>query len=163
MKTNLRHLTILTSTMLVLGCAGLDGQAWNKRTRQDPKALTVPKKWMLQSYVFNGEEKITKGGGAWIAFGPNNGFTSYNGVNWSGHGGGEPVYDATADGGFRLIAENQISTLVGLVDPSPDFLEDMSRRSKLISGATTFECTGNTLILSDGTEHNQLRYLARMR
>ena len=162
MKADFRHLMILSSTMVVLGCAGLDEQAWNKRTRQDPNALTVPKKWILQSYVYNGKERITKGQGAWIAFGPNNSFGSFNGVNSTGHLVGEPAYEATADGGFRMITENQISTLVGLGNAS-ELREDIGRRDQLLRRATTFECTGNTLILSDGTESNQLRYLARMR
>ena len=93
-------------------CAGL----WNKHTRQDPNALTVPKKWMLQSYVYNGKERITKGQGAWVAFGPNNSFGSFNGVNSTGHPAGEPAYEATADGGFRMITENQITTAVGIAN-----------------------------------------------
>ena len=163
MKADFRHLMILSSTMAVLGCAGLDEQAWNRRTRQDPNALTVPKKWMLQSYVYNGKERITKGQGAWVAFGPNNSFGSFNGVNSTGHFVGDPAYEATADGGFRMITENLLSTLVGIVGSASELREGINRRGQLLRGATTFECTGNTLILSDGTESNQLRYLARMR
>jgi hypothetical protein len=168
MKADFRHLMILSSTMVVLGCTSLDEQAWNKHTRQDPNALTVPKKWMLQSYVYNGKERITKGQGAWVAFGPNNSFGSFNGVNSTGHPAGEPAYEATADGGFRMITENQITTAVGIANiggiaKANERREDIDRRGQLLRGATTFECTENTLILSDGTESNQLRYLARMR
>ena len=80
--------------------------------------------------------------------------------NWTGYSPGQPACEATPDGGFRINAEELCCTMVG---PPRQLREDIRRQNQLLRAATTFECTGNTLVLSDDTPRNQLRYLARIR
>jgi hypothetical protein len=167
MKATFQHFLILLFSILLTGCASVSSRTDRKGAEQDPEALTVPKRWILQSFTFEGEEKDTAGQGIWIAFSKAGGYSIYSrfdGVNThSGYsdpfGGASSTYTATPDGRIHIAGTTMV-TLVGVTDP--DLNEERSRRKKLLHQADTFVCTGEWLILSDGSDDNQLLYLAQM-
>ena len=173
-----RAVLVSAGPVFLLVSCGTIGNLWKNGPRgrsqqtQDPHALTVPKKWILQSYVHQGKEHITRGQGIWIAFGPDHTFSAFDGINstfsvgWSKPNGllvssRQDAYTATPDGGFHINRESLGMTLVGVFNTGSQ--NDISRRDELLGKATTFASSGNTLVLSDGTTRNQLRYRAQSR
>jgi hypothetical protein len=161
----------LPATVVLALLAGACGPVKPPPPAQDPNALTMPKRWILQSYAYRGREHVTKGQGIYLVFRPDNTLGGFDGVNSFGFApmrgiGGSFVdsekggYTATSDGRFHIYG-NGFTTLVGVMDP--EMQAGIARRAALLGRATAFSCSGDTLVLSDGTPQNQLRYRARYR